>query len=109
MEAEKLTNKIKTIALSSGAELVGTASAEQLEEGSPKGHRPSDLILNAKSAPGVRAEVNGWGDQPVPDMVMSRLKELTSWMFNETESVITKLITWSGLMCCPSRFHVKLI
>ena len=49
METEKLTNKIKTIALSSGAELVGTASAEQLEEGSPKGHRPSDLMLNAKS------------------------------------------------------------
>ena len=49
MEAEKLTNKIKTIALSSGAELVGAASAEQLEEGSPKGHKPSDLMLNAKS------------------------------------------------------------
>jgi hypothetical protein len=43
------------------------------------------------------------GDQPVPDMVMSRLKELMSWMFDETESLITKLITWSGLTCCPSR------
>ena len=49
MEPEKLTNKIKTIALSSGAELVGAAPAEQLEEGSPKGHKPSDLMLNAKS------------------------------------------------------------
>jgi len=49
LEAEKLTNKIKTLALSSGADLVGAASAEQLEEGSPKGHRPSDLMLNANS------------------------------------------------------------
>jgi len=49
LEAEKLTSKIKTLALSSGAELVGATSAEQLEEGSPKGHRPSDLMLNAKS------------------------------------------------------------
>ena len=49
METEKFTNKIKTIALSSGAELVGATSAEQLEEGSPKGHKPSDLMLNAKS------------------------------------------------------------
>ena len=50
LNSEKLTEKIKTIALNSGAELVGVASVEQLEEGSPKGHRPSDLILNAKSA-----------------------------------------------------------
>jgi epoxyqueuosine reductase QueG len=49
LETEKFTNKIKTIALSSGAELVGATSAEQLEEGSPKGHKPSDLMLNAKS------------------------------------------------------------
>jgi len=49
LEAEKLISKIKTLALSSGAELVGAASAEQLEEGSPKGHKPSDLMLNAKS------------------------------------------------------------
>lgn len=50
MEPEKLTNKIKTRALNSGAELVGAISAEKLEEGSPKGHRPSDLMSNAKSA-----------------------------------------------------------
>jgi len=50
LNSEKLTEKIKTIALNSGAELVGFASAEQLEEGSPKNHKPSDLISNAKSA-----------------------------------------------------------
>ena len=49
MSSKKLTGKIKTIALSSGAELVGVASAEHLEGGSPKGHRPSDLMSNAKS------------------------------------------------------------
>jgi len=49
LNSEKLTEKIKAIALNSGAELVGVASAEKLEEESPKGHRPSDLMLNAKS------------------------------------------------------------
>ena len=49
MEAEKLTNKIKTIALNSGADLVGFTSADILEKGAPKGHKPSDLMLNAKS------------------------------------------------------------
>jgi epoxyqueuosine reductase QueG len=32
-----------------GAELVGFVSAEKLEEGAPKGHRPSDLMSNARS------------------------------------------------------------
>ena len=50
MEAEKLTNKIKAIALNSGAELVGFVSSEKLEKGAPQGHRPSDLMLDAKSA-----------------------------------------------------------
>jgi epoxyqueuosine reductase QueG len=49
LKVEELTKEIKTIALGSGAELVGIASAEQIEEGSPKGHRPSDLMVNAKS------------------------------------------------------------
>jgi len=49
LEAEKLTNKIKATALSSGAELVGFISSEQLEKGAPQGHKPSDLMFNAKS------------------------------------------------------------
>lgn len=49
LKEEILSNKIKTIALDSGAELVGFASAEKIEEGSPKGHKPSDLMANAKS------------------------------------------------------------
>jgi len=46
---EKLTDEVRTLGLKTGADLVGFASAEKLEEGSPKGHRPSDLMLNAKS------------------------------------------------------------
>jgi len=49
LSSERFTDKIKKIALSSGAEFVGVASAAHLEEGSPKGHRPSDLMVNAKS------------------------------------------------------------
>ena len=49
MEPEALTNKIKTIALNSGAELVGFASAAELEKGAEKGHKPSDLMSNANS------------------------------------------------------------
>jgi len=50
LELEDLTKQIKNIALNSGAELIGIASAKQLEKGAPKGHRPSDLMLKAKSA-----------------------------------------------------------
>ncbi len=45
----KLTDEIRNLGLSTGAELVGFASAEKLERGSPKGHKPSDLMLNARS------------------------------------------------------------
>jgi epoxyqueuosine reductase QueG/GNAT superfamily N-acetyltransferase len=48
-ENEELSDKITALGLSSGAELVGFAPAEKLEKGSPKGHRPSDLMANAKS------------------------------------------------------------
>jgi epoxyqueuosine reductase QueG len=47
---EKLSNEIKILGLKTGAELVGFAPAEELEKGSKKGHRPSDLLANAKSA-----------------------------------------------------------
>jgi len=49
LKAGNLTDEIKTAAKRSGAELVGFCSAKQLEEGSPKGHRPSDLMSNAES------------------------------------------------------------
>lgn len=46
---EQLTDEIRNLGLSNGAELVGFASAEKLERGSPRGHKPSDLMLNARS------------------------------------------------------------
>jgi len=42
-------------------------------------------------------------------MIMSKLKLLMPVTLGETESVITNCITWLGLICCPSRFHVKVI
>jgi epoxyqueuosine reductase len=48
-KAEKMTEEIRNLGLSKGAELVGFASAEKLESGAPKGHKPSDLLRNAKS------------------------------------------------------------
>lgn len=45
----ELTSQIIALGLSMGAELVGFASAEKLEEGAPEGHRPSDLMPNAKN------------------------------------------------------------
>ncbi len=46
---KKLTTQIKNLGLNTGAELVGFASTEKLERGSPKGHKPSDLMSNARS------------------------------------------------------------
>ena len=46
---EKLTEEIRTLGLRTGADLVGFTSAETLEKSAPKGHRPSDLMLNAMS------------------------------------------------------------
>jgi epoxyqueuosine reductase QueG len=49
MVAKKLTDDIRMLALETGAELVGFTSAEKLERESPVGHRPSDLLKNARS------------------------------------------------------------
>lgn len=44
-----LTDQIRILGSNTGAELVGFASAEKLEKGAPKGHKPSNLMSNAKS------------------------------------------------------------
>lgn len=46
---ENLTDCIRHIGLNGGAELVGFASAEEMEKGAPKGHKPSDLMPDARS------------------------------------------------------------
>jgi epoxyqueuosine reductase QueG/GNAT superfamily N-acetyltransferase len=47
-ESKRLTDEIRSLALVSGAELVGFASAEEFEQGAKEGHRPSDLMPSAK-------------------------------------------------------------
>jgi len=49
-EIEELTKKIRMLALSTGAELVGFTSAGEMEKEAPAGHKPSDLLEHAKSA-----------------------------------------------------------
>jgi epoxyqueuosine reductase QueG len=49
MVVTELADEIRAIALKTGAELVGFMPAEKLEEESPVGHRPSDLLKNARS------------------------------------------------------------
>jgi epoxyqueuosine reductase QueG len=120
LEAAKLTDKIKTIALSSGAELVGIASAEQLEEGSPKGHRPSDLMLNAKSAIILacgrklnedRNYVYKWGPDysltfiKLKDEVTQRRKEargcieaVKNFLIEKNFKAVTEPHGWSGIL-----------
>jgi len=120
LEAEKLTNKIKSIALSSGAELVGTASAEQLEKGSPKGHRPSDLMLNAKSAIILacgrklnedRNYVYKWGPDysltfiKLKDEITQRRKEargcieaVKNFLIEKNFKAVTEPHGWSGIL-----------
>lgn len=45
----RLADEITAVGLSMGADLVGFTSAEELEKGAPKGHKPSNLMSNAKS------------------------------------------------------------
>ena len=120
MEPEELTNKIKTIALSSGAELVGITSAEQLEKGSPKGHRPSDLMLNAKSVIILacgrklnedRNYVYKWGPDysltyiKLKDAVKQRRKEargsieaVKNFLIEKKFKAVTEPHGWSGIL-----------
>jgi epoxyqueuosine reductase QueG len=49
MMTRNLTDEISTLALKTGAELVGFTLAENLEREAPVGHKPSDLLKNAKS------------------------------------------------------------
>jgi epoxyqueuosine reductase QueG len=46
---KRLTEETRDLGIRAGAELVGFASAEKLENDSPKGHRPSVLMANARS------------------------------------------------------------
>jgi len=49
LSSERLTDEISKLALATGAELVGFMSARKLESGAQAGHKPSDLLKNARS------------------------------------------------------------
>ena len=128
MEAEKLANKIKTLALSSGADLVGAASAEQLEEGSPKGHRPSDLMLNANSVIILacgrqinedRNYVYRWGPDfsltfiKLKDEVKQRRREarrsieaVKNFLMEREFKAVTEPHGWSGILSFKMAAHL---
>jgi len=48
-EDERLTNEVRSLGLSMGAELVGFTSAADLEREAPQGHKPSSILPTAKS------------------------------------------------------------
>jgi len=117
---EKLTEEIRNLGSNTGAELVGFASAEKLERGAPKGHKPSDLMLNAKSVIVLacgrklnedRNYVYKWG----PDFSLTYIKlkdrvrqgrvearrsvEAVKKFLAEREfEVITEMHGWSGVL-----------
>jgi epoxyqueuosine reductase QueG len=52
-----LTNRVKDFARKKGATLVGVATIERFSK-APKGHRPRDLLPNAKSAISIGLRIN---------------------------------------------------
>jgi len=48
-DSERLTREIRSLSLSTGAELVGFASTKDFEREAPQGHKPSDILPSAKS------------------------------------------------------------
>jgi epoxyqueuosine reductase QueG len=120
MNVKKLTDEITTLALHTGAELVGFTSAEELERGAPVGHRPSDLLSNSKSVVMLacgrslnedRDYVYNWG----PDFSLTyiRLKDETKWRRKQARgcidavksflqqkgyNVVTEPHGWSGIL-----------
>lgn len=120
MAVKKLTSEIGTLALKTGAELVGFTLAEKLERESPVGHRPSDLLKNSKSIIMLacgrnlnedRDYVYNWG----PDFSLTyiHLKEEVQWrrkqargcidavknfLLQEGFNAVTEPHGWSGVL-----------
>jgi epoxyqueuosine reductase QueG len=117
---EKLSNEIKSLGLKTGAELVGFAPAKELEKGAEKGHRPSDLLKNAKSvivlACGIKLNEDRdyfykWGPNysltyiKLKDEVKQRRKEVRGCIeavknfLNENNfKAVTEPHGWSGII-----------
>ena len=95
MSVAKLTDRIRVMAEKTGAELVGFTLAEELEKGSPIGHRPSDLLKNCRSIVVLacgrmlnedRDYVYNWG----PDFSLTyiHLKEEVQWRRKQARGCI---------------------
>lgn len=117
---DKLTDEIRNLGLSTGAELVGFASAEKLEKDAPKGHKPSDFMLNARSVIVLacgrklnedRDYVYKWGPGfnltyiKLKDEVKERRKEarrsveaVKNFLREREFKVITEMHGWSGVL-----------
>ena len=120
MYTNRLTDEIRALALKTGAELVGFAPAEKLERGSPVGHRPSELLKNAKSVVILacgrslnedRDYVYNWG--PAFSLTYIHLKEEVQWRRKQARgcidtvkeflvqsgfSAVTEPHGWSGIL-----------
>jgi epoxyqueuosine reductase QueG len=120
MDGKKLSYEISKRALKTGAELVGFASAEEMEKDSPTGHKPSDLLKNSKSIITLacgrnlnedRDYVYNWG----PDFSLTyiQLKDEVKWRRRQARgcidtvknflqekgfSVVTEPHGWSGIL-----------
>jgi epoxyqueuosine reductase QueG len=115
-----MADEISVLALKNGAELAGFTSAEEMESGSPIGHRPSDLLANSKSIITLacgrslnedREYIYNWG----PDFSLTyiRLKDEIKWrrkqargcievvksfLQEEGFNVVTEPHGWSGIL-----------
>jgi epoxyqueuosine reductase QueG/GNAT superfamily N-acetyltransferase len=125
---QELNDEICKLGLSMGAELIGFAPAEKLEEGAPKGHRPSDLMSNAKSViilacgPKLnedRTYFYKWGPDfsltyiRLKDEVKQRRKEarqcmtaVKSLLAQRGFGVVTEPHGWSGILSFKMAAHL---
>ena len=119
-EAGDLTGRIRALAFGNGAELVGFASAEEMKNGAPKGHKPSDLLRSAKSIITLacggslnedRDYVYHWG--PNYSLTYIQLKDEIKWIRRKSKGsmeavsnllrqegwkVVTEPHGWSGIL-----------
>ena len=95
MTAKTLTEELRKLALETGAELVGVASAEKLEKESLPGHRPSDFLKTSKSVIVLacgrslnedREYVYNWG--PGFSLTLISLKDEIKWRRKQAKGSI---------------------
>lgn len=119
-DVDELTERIRTLALSTGAELIGYTSAQEMEKGAPTGHRPSDLLKDARSVVTLaygrslnedRDYIYHWG--PNFSLTHIQLKDEVKWRRKQARGCIDavkdllrqrqfKVVTephgWSGIL-----------